>query len=338
MPNESLTAAIKEAFASAPSNVAILHTLEINHPSTTKFKTKLDLCVILENCDAITDIYAARVAIGELIDAVVSGGVSVRLSLVSLRDSTSTAFLTDFDFVDRPTFDTKLATITGATTLGSTNNGYHAVFLAAEQLPWRYANDVARAVLVVAGRQSNETGSTKANAQSATYVRNIQVFCMPVVVATPFFDGTRVHFSGVLFNDTPISSWTERPQIPHDHFNRFGLLTDDYCGPGDYPDNTASFPNAAATSFDGIAVDIGVRLVIYSGTNFTGSVLLDVTGPVIINNSIWGDSFDPGYLSRTWTPTSLNTLFPPSVRSLSASNMHDWSYGSCKIRLPGQPL
>lgn len=35
MPNESLTAAIKEAYATAPSNVVYLETLEISHPLVT---------------------------------------------------------------------------------------------------------------------------------------------------------------------------------------------------------------------------------------------------------------------------------------------------------------
>lgn len=152
------------------------------------------------------------------------------------------------------------------------------------------------------------------------------------------FDRTQVHFSGVLWNDRAINTWTERPHIADDYSTSFGLDTDDYAGPGDYPDNAVAFPRAVATTFDGIAIDYGVRLVIYSGTNFTGSVLLDATGPKIINNSIWGDTFDPGYLSRVWTPFGLNALFPPAVRSLSVGNMHSWSFGSCKIRLPGQPL
>ena len=33
MPNEALSQAIKEAYASAPSEVVILHTLELRHPS-----------------------------------------------------------------------------------------------------------------------------------------------------------------------------------------------------------------------------------------------------------------------------------------------------------------
>ena len=33
MPNEALSQALKEAYASAPSEVVILHTLELRHPS-----------------------------------------------------------------------------------------------------------------------------------------------------------------------------------------------------------------------------------------------------------------------------------------------------------------
>jgi len=105
----------------------------------------------------------------------------------------------------------------------------------------------------------------------------------------------------------------------------------EYVGEGDYPDNTRAFPKAVSTTFDGIAIDSGTRLIIYSGKNFTGRVLLDVVGPKIINNSLWRN--DPRYSSchTEVFPPDLQNTYPLSVREWSNGNMHEWSFGSCKI-------
>jgi hypothetical protein len=105
----------------------------------------------------------------------------------------------------------------------------------------------------------------------------------------------------------------------------------EYVGSGEYKSNEEAFPKAVAQTFDGIAIDKGTRLVIYSEKNFKGSVVLDVTGPAIINNVMWKD--DPRY-SHCNTDTysgELQRNYPQSVRKWSRTNMRPWSFGSCKI-------
>lgn len=102
-------------------------------------------------------------------------------------------------------------------------------------------------------------------------------------------------------------------------------------GAGDYPDNTKAFPNSVSTTFDGIAIDAKTRLIIYSKPNFQGKVLLDIDGPVIINNTIWKNDTRYNHCNTDIFPAKLQDTYPESVRRWSNSNMHDWSFGSCKI-------
>ncbi len=132
-----------------------------------------------------------------------------------------------------------------------------------------------------------------------------------------------VHFSGLVLSD-------ESSEV--------GIATifskdkcGEYVGQGYYPDNTKTFPNAVRTTFDAIAVDNGTHLIIYSKRNFEGEVLLDVVGPALITNVLWkNDNRYNGVASKTFS-SKLQNLFPPSRRQWSSGNMHDWSYGSCKI-------
>ena len=132
-----------------------------------------------------------------------------------------------------------------------------------------------------------------------------------------------VHFSGVLLSDE---------EVP----NHIGIIFvsnqySEYVGSGDYPNSKAAFPKADQTTFDAIAVDKGTHLILYSEPNFKGRVLLDVVGPMLINNVKWkGDSRISGFTTKTFTP-KLQALFPPSRRQWSTEDMNGWSSGSCKI-------
>jgi hypothetical protein len=105
----------------------------------------------------------------------------------------------------------------------------------------------------------------------------------------------------------------------------------EYVGEGEYPDNTLAFPKAVQSTFDGIAVDSGTRLIIYSGKNLSGQILLDVQGPKIINNSIWRSDSRYAHCNTDVYPPELQKTYPQKVREWSNGNMHDWSFGSCKI-------
>lgn len=151
-------------------------------------------------------------------------------------------------------------------------------------------------------------------------------------------EGNQVHFSGVMFYDILQQGWTEIPFLANGYYDAFGLKTDDFVGSGDYPSNSHAFPHAVATTFDGIAIDEGTRLIIYSQENFQGEILIDVYGPMLINNVIWINiSQVADFLTKTFEPQELHDRFPPETRFWSESNMHSWSYGSCRIRTSSDP-
>jgi hypothetical protein len=133
----------------------------------------------------------------------------------------------------------------------------------------------------------------------------------------------RVFFSGALVGGYPVD---QNVSVVYqlDSYSEF-------VGAGDYPDNTIAFPKSVRTSFDGIAIDANTRLIIYSKKNFQGQVLLDVTGPLIINNVMYKNNSNLNHVNTDVYPSNLQETYPPSKRIWSASQMHDWSYGSCKI-------
>ena len=105
----------------------------------------------------------------------------------------------------------------------------------------------------------------------------------------------------------------------------------EYVGAGYYPANKRAFPKSVNSTFDGIAVDKGTRLIIYEKPNYQGKTLLDVKGPIIINNMKWQNDSKVSHCNYdTYSPQLQNT-YPPNVRFWSESDMHQWSYGSCKI-------
>ncbi len=133
----------------------------------------------------------------------------------------------------------------------------------------------------------------------------------------------RAHFSGTLLSDIFIDGHISKIFKP----DKYG----EYVGEGFYPSNRAAFPNAVKYSFDAIAVDAGTRVIIYSEENFKGKVLLDVTGPALINNIRWkNDSRIKNFTTKHFSG-GLQNIFPPNTRTWSSSDMRDWSKGSVKV-------
>ena len=104
---------------------------------------------------------------------------------------------------------------------------------------------------------------------------------------------------------------------------------------GNYPNNRLAFPNACKITFDSLAIGKNVRIIIYSGLNFTGEILLDQIGPALILNNYWQN---PGVLpdgnlviNLIYTDPQLKDLFPRALRFWSESNMGDWANGSTKV-------
>lgn len=132
-----------------------------------------------------------------------------------------------------------------------------------------------------------------------------------------------VHFSGWYLSDKNKYPWRDCSKI----FEKedYG----EYVGQGYYPDNTKILPKSMSHSFDALAVKKGTRLIIYSEPDFKGRVVLDVTGPVLIENVKAKGRYDE-LLTYTFSD-ELQNMFPPERRQWSSENMHDWAKGSCKI-------
>ncbi len=133
----------------------------------------------------------------------------------------------------------------------------------------------------------------------------------------------RAHFSGTLLADVYVDN---HMSIIY-QADKYG----EYVGEGEYPNNAIAFPNAVAHTFDAIAVDKGTRVILYSQPNFQGRVLLDVTGPALINNVKWKTDSRIKNVNTKTLKGSLESLFPKSCRSWSSEDMNKWSKGSVKI-------
>lgn len=113
----------------------------------------------------------------------------------------------------------------------------------------------------------------------------------------------------------------------------------EYVGVGNYPLNTLAFPNSIRYTFDGVAVDAGTRVTIYSEPNFEGDILWDQVGPALIANVKFQTVIDNDYAARFFQrwQEPLQTIFPPEVREWSCTDMHAWNTGSLRIE-GGEPI
>jgi len=134
----------------------------------------------------------------------------------------------------------------------------------------------------------------------------------------------RAHFSGTLLSDKYIENHIS---IVY-QADEYG----EYVGRGEYPNNASAFPQAVDHTFDAIAVDKGTRVILYSKPNFQGKVILDVTGPALINNVKWKNENRIKNVNNKNLGRGLETLFPKSCRRWSSSDMNSWSHGSVKIK------
>jgi len=143
-----------------------------------------------------------------------------------------------------------------------------------------------------------------------------------------------VHFTGALMGGEFVTEHISKT-FAEDIYS-------DFLPAGDYPDTETAIPDAVDSTLDGIAIPKGKRVIIYSGKNFLGDILLDKTGPAIINNVHW--KYDNGsyfVMTEIWTQP-LQREFRQSVREWSDTDMYDsdgigerdywWGHGSVKIK------
>lgn len=110
-------------------------------------------------------------------------------------------------------------------------------------------------------------------------------------------------------------------------------------GAGNYPDSFGSasakgpFYGPQMTSFDGMALGAKTHVTIYNKTNYTGGVMVSLTGPIVVDNAYSRPSFARSTIqnSTLWTSSPLVSQFTPSTRKWSdevgAANPNMWYWG-----------
>jgi hypothetical protein len=177
MPNTDYDAAIREAFAVAPANVAILHTLEVTHPELTAARTKLDLLFIVDDTGSMSGLIGnVKDSIADLVGALVPVFPNgIRYSLISFKDEGEgeTVIQTGETFVDLETFETALDGLVASGGGDGPENGFGAVVMGCQDLDWRFAGDVGRAAVLFTDIVSHERGATREQAISALVAKGV---------------------------------------------------------------------------------------------------------------------------------------------------------------------
>eukprot|EP01084_Bolivina_argentea_P286393 491260_1 len=137
----------------------------------------------------------------------------------------------------------------------------------------------------------------------------------------------RAYFSDLIIG--PAAAGVSVKGIPYDTTSAYAHYSD-YVGPGSYPKNREAFPNASKNTFDGIAIDANTRVILWGKENFEGIPLLDITGPALINNMEYKNSY-PQVATATFRDAEMEKHYPPSVRIWSETNMNTWTNGSVQI-------
>jgi tetratricopeptide (TPR) repeat protein len=129
-----------------------------------------------------------------------------------------------------------------------------------------------------------------------------------------------VHISSLLISDSSVNELSSQAYCTDSYSN--------FIPQGKYPTINQYY-------MDGIAIPDSTHLIIYSEPNFKGKILLDIVGPAIISNSSKMNEPTSQEIQSKAFKGSLQRIFPQSVRSWSATNMHEWAKGSMEIRREG---
>jgi hypothetical protein len=126
--------------------------------------------------------------------------------------------------------------------------------------------------------------------------------------------------------------------VMSDEFRNNGIskaFTDDiysnFLSVGKYDTLSKFLTKANTQTLDGLAIPANVRVVVYKDVNFNGEVLLDITGPAIVNNMLWTDHQTYSTVNTKNYSPELQDFYPQAVRFWSLSNMHYWPKGSMEI-------
>jgi len=134
----------------------------------------------------------------------------------------------------------------------------------------------------------------------------------------------KVQFSGLLISDYYNDSLCSKACA--------GDVFSDFISPGEYDYTENSLIYSSYQALDGIAVPANTRLIVYSQPCFKGKVLLDITGPAIVNNiTKQKDPKAKANQTKNYTPAALQKMYPPTVRVWSQTDMDTWTKGSFEV-------
>lgn len=187
-----------------------------------------------------------------------------------------------------------------------------------------------------------------------------------VVIPPPDYSWLGVHFCGRLLGlpnlpqagndrDAQIEWFRQQPEIINSGVLEFGFcdrtgLTNmipinnrirtpygNRLPVGDYADLKQACPDAHLFTLDSILVPPGIRIIIWTEKDFTGSILLDREGPLYLVNHVWlqDSRFAWALDTVVWNDRGIGTLFPQSARAstrgLLIPDMRLWTRGSVQI-------
>ena len=180
MPNTALSAAVKEAFAHAATDVVVLDTLEINHPAVASLVNNLDICFCVDDTGSMGGIIEmVQDLVEQIIDELGNYFVNIRFALTRFKDEDNTSILTGATFTSQGAFTTALDTLTASGGGDDPENGYGAIKMSCDTLDWRSAANVGRVIILLTDTGSHERGATKAQAISALTAKDV-IFCYGV--------------------------------------------------------------------------------------------------------------------------------------------------------------
>lgn len=155
---------------------------------------------------------------------------------------------------------------------GQTPNPESVVYPQPPRPPILTAPDYSWLGVHFCGLFLGESGITAAQTNDASFIWNNAN--APDVVRNGVMDQLFCNERGAPAYDVPLDNQTITP-----HGNRLP--------PGEYSSTLSAASNAVLFTLDSIAIAPGIRCIVFSQPNFTGDILLDVTGPFYVCNWIY---------------------------------------------------
>lgn len=159
---------MKEAYASAQSDVFILNTLEITHPATASENNRIDVCFVLDTSGSMGgEIALLKDSLPALLDNLLIEFEVVRFSLITYGQSANDGqpiFQSDFT-----TDPNALTTILGGLTAsGGSEPVFDAISLAISSMSWNRSFATTRAVVLLTDEAGDGAGDGNNTTQEAT--------------------------------------------------------------------------------------------------------------------------------------------------------------------------